>query len=77
VVLSMADKVVLGNGEGFQARRVGGERWEGRGPDCLALNPIRPRHFWVRSTTLQTEKKAKVGRKGRVCLAMTSSLILP
>jgi hypothetical protein len=33
VVLSMADKVVLGNREGFQARRVGGERWEGRGSD--------------------------------------------
>ena len=30
-----------------------------------ALNPIRPRYFRVRSTTLQTEKKAKVGREGR------------
>jgi len=31
----MDGTVVLGNGEGFQARRVGGERWEGRklGPD--------------------------------------------
>jgi hypothetical protein len=34
VVLSMDDKVVLGNGERFQDRRVGGERWEGKGPDC-------------------------------------------
>jgi hypothetical protein len=33
VVLSMADKVVLGNREGLQARMVCGERWEGRGPD--------------------------------------------
>jgi len=49
----------------------------GRGEDqTAALNQIRPRHFRVRSTTLQTEK-AKVGLEGRVCLAMTSSLILP
>ena len=26
MVLDVADKVVFGNGEGFQARRIGGER---------------------------------------------------
>jgi len=31
VVLSMAGTVVLGNGEGIQARRAGGERREARG----------------------------------------------
>ena len=30
-----------------------------------ALNPVRPRQFRVRCTTLQTEKKAKVGWEGR------------
>ena len=30
-----------------------------------ALNPIRPHRFRVRSTTLQTGKKVKVGREGR------------
>ena len=33
VVLSMADEVMLGNGERFQARGVGDECWEGRGLD--------------------------------------------
>ena len=76
MVLSLADKVVLSNGEGFQAKRVGGERWRGE-DQTAALNQIRPRHFRVHSRTLQTEKKAKVGLEGRVCLAMTSSFILP
>ena len=33
VVLSMADKVMLGNGVSFQARRVGDECWEAIGSD--------------------------------------------
>jgi len=33
VVLSVAGMVVLGNGEEIQARRAGGEQWQGRGSD--------------------------------------------
>jgi hypothetical protein len=33
VVLSMADKMVLGIRESLQAKMVCGEGWEGRGPD--------------------------------------------
>jgi len=74
VVLSIAGTVVLGNGEGFTLEGLaGGERSR----ESAALDPIHPRHFRVRSTTLQTEMKARVGSKGRVCLAMTSSLVLP
>ena len=58
-VLSIADKVVLGNGE---ARRVGSERWNRLRElvEYAALKPIRPRHLRVRSPTLHTEKKEKV-----------------
>ena len=58
-------------GRGF--RLEGLAKNVGRGEDqpkraCesgAALNPIRPRYFRVRSTTLETEKKARVGCKGR------------
>jgi len=69
-------------GRGFRLKALAvnvgrGEDQTKRGRESAALNPIRPRHFRVHSRTLQTEKKAKVGLDGRVCLAMTSSFILP